>query len=89
MEDRKAIGVRLVDDSELGSTVVLSNATPKVTFLQLLSKADVSKAHLTCPYLYCIPGGTVHKVIRSNSTLNSKYLCTYFVTFIYRNCPVF
>ena len=48
MEDGKAAGVRLEDDSELRSTVVLSNATPKVTFLQLLSKASVSKVHLTC-----------------------------------------
>ena len=33
MEDGKAAGVQLVDDSELRSTVVLSNTTPKVTFL--------------------------------------------------------
>ena len=46
MEDGKAAGVRLEDDSELRSTVVLSNATPEVTFLQLLSKASVSEVHL-------------------------------------------
>ena len=48
MEDGKAAGVRLEDDSELRSTVVLSNATPEVTFLQLLSKASVSEVHLVC-----------------------------------------
>ena len=47
MGDGKAAGVRLEDDSELRSTVVLSNATPEVTFLQLLSKASVSNT-LTC-----------------------------------------
>ena len=48
MEDGKAVGVRLEDDSELRSSVVLSNATPKVTFLELLRKASVSKNHVTC-----------------------------------------
>lgn len=43
MENGKAVGVRLQDDSEIRSSVVLSNATPKVTFLELLSKASVSK----------------------------------------------
>ena len=51
MEDGKAAGVRLEDDSELRSTVVLSNATPKVTFLELLSKASVSEVHFTCHHL--------------------------------------
>ena len=51
MEDGKAAGVQLVDDNELRSTVVLSNAIPKVIFLRLLSKASVSKVHLTCHHL--------------------------------------
>lgn len=52
MEDGKAVGVRLEDDSELRSSVVLSNATPKVTFLELLRKASVSKKLYNLSILY-------------------------------------
>ena len=48
MENGKAVGIRLEDDSELRSSVVLSNATPKVTFLELLKEASVSINHITC-----------------------------------------
>ena len=60
MEDGKAAGVRLEDGSELRSTVVLSNATPKVTFLQLLSKASVSKVNLSSLNKCSHPLGKLH-----------------------------
>jgi len=36
------VGVRLEDDSEVRSSVVLSNATPHITFMELLQKAKVN-----------------------------------------------
>jgi len=36
------VGVKLEDDSEVRSSVVLSNATPHITFMELLQKAKVS-----------------------------------------------
>ena len=42
-ENDKATGVVLQDGTELKAKVVMSNATPKITFLDLLPKVHVHK----------------------------------------------
>ena len=40
VEDGKAVGIRLESGEEVYAKMVLSNATPKVTFLDLLPKVS-------------------------------------------------
>ena len=42
VEDGSVVGVKLEDDSEVRSSIVLSNATPHITYMELLRKAKVS-----------------------------------------------
>ena len=39
-------GVVLQDGTEINSNIVLSNATPKVTYLNLVEKVRISKSHI-------------------------------------------
>jgi phytoene dehydrogenase-like protein len=41
MENKKATGIRLVDGKEIYSKIVLSNATPEVTFKHLVDPKDL------------------------------------------------
>ena len=41
VREGRAVGVRLQDGTEVWADTVLSNATPKVTFLDLLDKVSV------------------------------------------------
>ena len=41
MKNNKVIGIRLVDGKEISSKVVLSNATPEVTFKHLVDPKDL------------------------------------------------
>lgn len=41
VREGRAVGVRLQDDTEVWADAVLSNATPKVTFLDLLEKVSI------------------------------------------------
>ncbi len=41
MKDKKAEGVLLHDGSEVRAKVVLSNATPEVTFIDLMPKVCI------------------------------------------------
>lgn len=45
-DDGKAQGVRLADGNEVLSRVVLSNATPKVTFIDLLKSGVLPETYL-------------------------------------------
>ena len=42
VKDQEAVGVTLKDGTEVRAKVVLSNATPKVTFIDLLQKVSAS-----------------------------------------------
>ena len=42
VKDQEAVGVTLKDGTEIRAKVVMSNATPKVTYLDLLQKVLVS-----------------------------------------------
>ncbi|XP_065882913.1 pyridine nucleotide-disulfide oxidoreductase domain-containing protein 2-like [Dysidea avara] len=42
VEDGSVVGVKLEDDSEVRSSIVLSNATPHITYMELLRKAKDS-----------------------------------------------
>lgn len=45
-EDGRVQGVRLTDETEILSKIVLSNATPQVTFIDLLRSGTLPKAYL-------------------------------------------
>lgn len=56
MDDQQAVGVVLEDGQEVAAKVVLSNATPKVTFLDLLDQVGVYSA--LCAPPICDPTPT-------------------------------
>ena len=41
VEDGRAVGIRLESGEEVYAKIILSNATPKVTFLDLLPKVSI------------------------------------------------
>lgn len=45
-DDGRVQGVRLTDGTEILSKIVLSNATPQVTFIDLLRSGTLPKAYL-------------------------------------------
>lgn len=46
-DDGRVQGVRLADETEILSKIVLSNATPQVTFVDLLPSGTLPKAYMT------------------------------------------
>lgn len=45
-DDGKVQGVRLTDETEILSKIVLSNATPQVTFIDLIRSGTLPEAYL-------------------------------------------
>ena len=56
MREGRAVGVRLEDGTEVLANVVLSNATPKVTFLDLLEEVSNDTSAAVLFPVWCILG---------------------------------